>query len=368
MAQAAAAQSTPEGELRHEVEEILGLDISAASDALSRLLDTPPGVVRAAVALWGFAGAAWADNLPRGVDVGAMPTQADADAWACEHTLGLIPEFPLPDLAMLNYLLAGVIATRISWACPYTLVDAAELRSPWSTLVTQALALHCEPDTGYFADTADAGVVGVHIAFGTDEDDEGPGLEVTSVIAHADIDPAVVLDVAHRISRDAALGVNIPHRPLSEMDLGEGAFWTVTEGETVVDGEHVQVILPAWQADSTYELTDDQRFGFGVVSQSLWPDRDALDIESVSALHGAVAGYGQYGFQAAACFGIALGGFSSSRARLATLRFAHPYAVVAAVRGEADDPWNGVPIFSCWVTEPSEPAAVPNDLGDDRHV
>jgi len=40
------------------------------------------------------------------------------------------------------------------------------------------------------------------------------------------------------------------------------------------------------------------------------------------------------------------------RKRTATLRFGHPYAAVArAIGGE----WDGVPVFSAWITEPEDP-------------
>jgi hypothetical protein len=46
-------------------------------------------------------------------------------------------------------------------------------------------------------------------------------------------------------------------------------------------------------------------------------------------------------------------------ARIAELRFGHPYAVVAVATDErAGDggagPWHGVPVFSAWVADPEE--------------
>ena len=50
---------------------------------------------------------------------------------------------------------------------------------------------------------------------------------------------------------------------------------------------------------------------------------------------------------------------SSTRARsgllrTAMLRFGHPYAVVAVAQGGG--PWDGVPVFSAWITDPEEPS------------
>jgi hypothetical protein len=41
--------------------------------------------------------------------------------------------------------------------------------------------------------------------------------------------------------------------------------------------------------------------------------------------------------------------------RRATLRFGRPYAVVAVAVDTTGGPWHGVPVFSAWVAEPSEP-------------
>jgi hypothetical protein len=40
-----------------------------------------------------------------------------------------------------------------------------------------------------------------------------------------------------------------------------------------------------------------------------------------------------------------------ARHRHAELRFGHPYAVVALVQDDTS-PWQGLPVFSAWVTEP----------------
>ena len=78
----------------------------------------------------------------------------------------------------------------------------------------------------------------------------------------------------------------------------------------------------------------------------------------------AMARYGRYGFEAAAVsgFGMADSAPSEGIARIAELRFGHPYAVVAVAtdtRPGADGrlvpgPWHGVPVFSGWVSEPED--------------
>ncbi len=80
----------------------------------------------------------------------------------------------------------------------------------------------------------------------------------------------------------------------------------------------------------------------------------------IEAAQSAVARYTRRGFEAAAIthYGIAASGRRPKPAglyRSATLRFAHPHAVVAATQGhEPDSPWNGLPVFAAWITDPDD--------------
>ncbi len=80
----------------------------------------------------------------------------------------------------------------------------------------------------------------------------------------------------------------------------------------------------------------------------------------------ASARYTAVGFEAAAVSGLA---FAASAPQLrpgyrreATLRFGHPFAVVAVAsddlevppRDRLSSPWHGLPVFSAWVSEPAE--------------
>ncbi|ETW24396.1 hypothetical protein [Mycobacterium gastri] len=50
---------------------------------------------------------------------------------------------------------------------------------------------------------------------------------------------------------------------------------------------------------------------------------------------------------------------SSALSRSATLRFGHPYAVVAVTGARRrGDPWAGVPVFAAWVCEPADVASI----------
>ena len=70
--------------------------------------------------------AGWRDGLPRAT-TGLAADQAGLDAWAGEHTLGLIDRFPLTVSPRVLLALAGALATRISWAAPFDLVPGSAL-------------------------------------------------------------------------------------------------------------------------------------------------------------------------------------------------------------------------------------------------
>ena len=208
---------------------------------------------------------------------------------------------------------------------------------------------------GYLTDTADAGTVAAHTAYA-----DG-ALQVTSVIAGRDVGPVDVLAAAHDIAVAEAIGADVPRRSLSDMALGDGAFWTIAEERLSGGGEHVEAVLPAWEARSDHDLMADPQLGFGAVGRALTAAATGQSAPAVDARQCAVARYGQYGFEAAAITAVSLTGapLPSEPARIATLRFGHPFAVVAVARGRRrGDPWAGMPVFAAWVSDPSDAAEV----------
>lgn len=352
----ALAAPIARGAVRGDLEDILGTDAKHAREALDALLDDPPEVVRAALAGWGFHD--WPGGLPAAVSVGPVPSQQQADMWAREHTDGMIERFPV-DVSGMAAIFASALATRIRWRRPYEVTNAGELRSPWSTQVAEALTLG-DAD-GYLADVDELGTVAVHTAVGTDD------LRVTSVIAseHAAFD--AVLAAAHDIARREVSGT-AARRALSEMSLGEGAFWAITQ-QRRPGGEQVCVVLPAWTATSNHDLTADPGLGFAALGRALAaaatvrPDiPDIGGMRDITARQSAVARYGRWGFEAAAVTAVALRGalMPSVPSRSMTLRFGHPYAVVAVAGARRrGDPWAGVPVFAAWVAEPADITSIP---------
>jgi hypothetical protein len=369
------------GASRDELAGILGMDAMRAATAAAALLDNPHPLVPSATAMWHRPGydigglSRWKATLPRATEVGPLPDQASLDAWAREHTLGLIERFPLQMSPAVVLALASALATRVSWEEPFEVVPAGELgpHSSWAGRLTRALRTPEQGHTSYIATTERAGDVIVHVArakSGRSRLDEA-GLSVVSIAAAPDVKPADVLAAAYQLG-PAAIGERpAGRRSLFDLPLGEDRLWTVREEPVLTraaDGREQQhrAVLPCWSATSDHDLSADE-LGFPAAAQVLATLLDTrLEFE---ARQTAMARYGRYGFEAAAVSGFLTidSAPEPGVARIAELRFGHPYAVIAVATDTRYDtdrqrvvtgPWHGVPVFSAWVSEPEDvPAA-----------
>lgn len=340
----ALAAPAARGAVADRLADVLGMAVEEAAAGARDLLAAPPKAVAAAAAAWSVPasgdGAAWLDGLPRQVARGPVPTQAQADAWARETTLGLVESFPLDMAAGYVVVLASALATRITWRHPFDLVDAAQRRSSWRHRVTTVLRT---PRHGHHAAIVEqeVGDLAVHHA-------SADGLAVTSVIGDPDLAAVDVLAAAH----DIATGPMQP-RSLFDLPVGDGPSWTITESDGDHHSETVTALLPAWSARSRHDLTL-PGLGFDNAAQvlmDLFPPGGSWD-----AGQAAMARYHHCGFEAAAVTGLAVALSAHrprpGRRRDAVLRFDRPYAVVATAAG---GDWHGLPVFSAWVSEPDEP-------------
>ncbi|NHN56162.1 hypothetical protein G9U51_10270 [Calidifontibacter sp. DB0510] len=335
-----------EGDDQQQLLDALGTDARSAQRAAAELLAEPHPAVVAAAAAWTDPSSArliqWSGSLPKTVETGAIPSQAAADDWAREKTLGLIERFPV-ELRELVVVLASALATRISWSIPFEFADASELRGPWSRELDRVL--HAGPSYAHhtaIVDTDRAGLVGIHTAQGED-------LAVTSVIADESVPPADVLAAAHEIATSDVAEVS-----LFDLPQGEHPLWTITEEESTWSGEHLEAVLPAWSARSQHQLLDLPQLGFGAAGRTL--QHLAGDGGPVEAIQSAVARFHREGFEAAALTVAAVAaGVPMARPgpyRTGVVRFSHPYAVVATALAGEDDRWDGLPVFAAWVAEP----------------
>jgi hypothetical protein len=375
MVVAVCAALASEEQDRRELAGVLGTDpVSAAAFAAGLLADPHP-LVAAGAGVWVRPAREttrikqWLSELPAVVDTGDIPTQEEIDRWTAERTLGLIERFPIQLTPDVVCLLASALATRVSWAVPFDVVDAAALGpGPWSTRLQRVL----RPPRGdprhrqYLAATDRAGTVGVHLTGARG------GLLVGSVIA---ADPAVpagdVLAVAEEIvTAEARQPGSVARLSLFDLPLGDGAVWSIVEDQadtTAPDGLEEQVIcvLPAWSARTDLDLGGDAALGFAAAARVI---AEALELGDwpYDARQAAMARYSAVGFEAAAVTGLAV--LTSARMsrpgrrRVATVRFGHPFAVVATAfddrRADHASPvpsaWHGLPVFSAWVSEPAD--------------
>jgi hypothetical protein len=346
----ALAAPAATGQVRERLADVLGVDIDEAQAVAGALLSEPHPAVACAVATWlrdvsTDALRGWLTGLPAQVEVGGMPTQVQADAWAGEHTSGLIDAFPLQITRRTLLLLASALATRVSWEVPFDVRPAAELGmgSTWAGQLAQVLRSP-PAHRAFIATPRDVGDVAVHTATSTD------GLAVTSVIASDDARPVDVLAAAHEIALGSART-----RSLFDLPLGDSPLWTVVESRSDGgDEERHTAVLPAWSAQSDHAL-DDSELGFAAAADALIALLPPDEYE-FAARQSAVARYSRTGFEAAAVTALGMRTTAMRRPggvrRTATLRFGHPYAVVAVAQGGG--PWHGVPVFSAWVTSPEE--------------
>jgi hypothetical protein len=362
----ALAGPASSGRDRATLTEVLGCDPDVAARSAAGLLSAPHPLVACAAAAWTRRGLdpgerfrQWRLGLPDAVEAGHLPGQAGLDAWAREHTFGLISAFPLDSAADVYLLLASALATKVSWQVPFGLAPAADLGpgSAWSRRLGQVLRTP-DPALGpghrqFIAATAEAGDVAVQAATARD------GLAVYSVAAAPEVPAASVLAAAYLISCADAVGAPAGRRLLADLPLGDGPAWVLREEPASDHRDLCTAVLPAWSAQSQHDLAD-PGLGFGAAVRGLLTGTS----DPWSARQAAMARYTRTGFEAAAVTMAA--GFlalrpATSTRRVAELRFGHPYAVVAVTTdGTAasggSPAWHGVPVFSAWVAEPEDAA------------
>ncbi|MEU4440017.1 hypothetical protein DQE82_22980 [Micromonospora sp. LHW51205] len=354
------------GETRAALAEALDADPDDAAAEARALLAAPHPMVAAATALWERAPApelaAWRAALPENTERGPLPDQAALDGWARERTGGLIDSFPVDVTPDTLLLLANALATRVSWADPFDTAPGAELGagSAWSGRPSRVLRTPPFGHRCWVAATDRAGDVAAH-AVPARTGDDGAGMLVVSVAAAPDVPAADVLAAAQELASAAALLPDaMPgRRSLFDLPLGETPLWTLREEPTRTyadDGreERATAVLPCWSAQSRHDLTA-PGFGFDAAAQALG-ELLGLAGPRFDAAQSAAARFGRYGFEAAAvtAFGRATALPPEGVARVAELRFGHPYAVVAVTTDPAGGPWHALPVYSAWVADPEE--------------
>ena len=347
------------GDEREELEAALGISADDAARLAHDLLRKPHRAVSAAVALWhrdeflrpSFS--EWMRTLGKVVETGRVPTQAEANQWADRATQGLIREFPADLDEQVAIVLANALATKVEWSTPFRVTPSAVLESPWADSVQRVLRADPDAHRMLIAHTETAGDVAVLAAASDD------GLTVVSVIG----DPEVAVADVRAAAQDAAslvVGVDTTavKRSLFDLPLGDRPAWSVSEQRREADDpdETYTGYLPGWKASSDHDLLAlDRDLGIAAACECL--GQFVVGEVGFEAKQVATASYDRLGFEAAAITSSIARSLSATPMpevqRHASLRFGHPYAVVA-VATDRRGPWQAVPVFSAWVAEPAE--------------
>jgi len=339
---------------RERLAETLGLDVDTAFAAARSLLSEPHPELAVGSAIWHDAAREtpalleFVRRLVPPADAGPMPTQAEADAWARERTMGLIERFPLAlDVGRpMALVLATALATKVSWDEPFLVVPPGSRQLPAEPGFADVSVLVRPGDPFWqgFVSTP----TGPAAAFAARS---RGGLVVVSVIGSRE--PAVLLEAAQALAMELAAGREPARIPLAELPLGDGPGWRITEAEAPsLQTERYSCVLPAWEAQSDHVLRGRPELGFADAGSALVRllRPDDYDLE---AKQSAVARYTALGFEAAAvtALGVRAGAamLPSRRGRTARIEFTRPHAVVAATAGGGE--WSGLPVFAAWVTE-----------------
>ena len=386
----AAVGPAASGARRTELERTLGCPVDEAARFLFELLASPHPAIVAALAIWNTSVIAseaferWRLALPPGLGTGAIPSQHEANAWAGRATQGMIARFPLEIGPHSVLVLSSALASRGPWQHPLDVVPAELLgSSPWARELKHAL-IDFAPDGQAIFWTRSAGLVGVSLARTTE------ALLVVSLIAEPGVAPHTAIAAAHEVAAlVSGRASTAAYRSLFDLLLGAGHAWELVE--TQVDAslwgkrhESAKILIPAWRAESpAIDLMRDPGLGFAAAADTLFdhlppiPEGYAAQAAQVTS-----AKFHRSGFSAAAVTALEISEAATGESRRpgpktpsrhATVRFSRPFAVVAVAESPAGmrrdhgpqtgppsgtHAWHGVPVFTAWVTRPSEPDEV----------
>ena len=162
-----------QGDDRKALEVALGTTAEDAARRATELLESPHPALASATALWfnpdylNERFSQFSVDVPEVLTQGPMPDQAAADAWASEHTYGLIKKFPVVVQPLTAVVLASALATKANWVVPFYDEDIKSLGGEFADQTAAALRA---PEAHWISiiRTEAAGLVGVHSAYTTE--------------------------------------------------------------------------------------------------------------------------------------------------------------------------------------------------------
>lgn len=276
----------------------------------------------------------------RGVLTGDAPRdKAMLDAWAAEHTGGLIREMPLEADPSLVLVLASALALRTSWATEFAEHPRTFHDGPWAGAnATWLTRTDPELDTVRWYDDAGLAVVTVRGAADVD---------VLLGLGTPDAGPAEVLPAL--LAADPSAGT-----PGSEL-LTAGGAPGISVVTSTARRPDVQLSLPAFEITAEHDLLAQARL-FGLQAVSSRPLREGRHFSAISpeplqvaqAKQSVLARFHAKGFEAAAVTAIGMtraAAIISETPRLA-VTLDRPFAFLAIHRRSA------LPIVTGWLAHP----------------
>jgi serine protease inhibitor len=272
--------------------------------------------------------------------------KAKLDAWATEHTDGLIREMPLEVTADLAVVLASALSLRTTWEQAFTEQVRQVHEGPWA-----GGAWHWLERTD-----RDLGTVRRY-----------DGLTVVTVQGDADVDVLLGIGAAEARQGDVLAGLLAASAGAEGMDgaelveqgePGDDVAPGVRIGQTTAPVPEVRLSLPSFKVEAEHDLLELQQL-FGLTTVTSAPRGgghfSALSPDSLvvgQAKQTVLARFFATGFEAAAvtAMGLMRTSMPTKQARRLEVSLNRPFAFVAVHRVSR------LPVVAGWIAQPTEPA------------
>lgn len=338
---------------REELLAAAGLDADQAAKVPGALLDAARSApaLRLALAVWAGSRVTldpeWTDGLPVGA-VGSLTGDAAADkavldAWASEHTGGLIERMPLDFSQPIDLVLASALSVRTTWVTPFHDTNRVFREGPWAGIGRcRTLGATFTDDLLRVADDASVLTVpgdgDIDVLLGIGRDDSAPQA-VMGALIDAATDPAWGRSATAMAVGERAVGVEVAeHRAMRPQT-----------------GPEIDVQTVRFKLDSDLDLGDDAAaLGLVLASDEDRARFDRLAAEPVyvsQAKQACTAVFSATGFEAAAITAMAMARaagipkMNHKHVRI-SVRFDRPFAYLARHRP------SGLVLIGGWVGEP----------------
>ena len=272
----------------------------------------------------------WVDNNTMIPHQASIPSQEDINAWAAKNTKNLIETFPITLDSSVEFLVANIIYSKLTWQTPFKPVFTSSEMSPWG--VKTVLGATPEQHDVLFCEDKEGDIFAIYKLAARGVHKESMCL-VTCLTR--DAEPLELMEVMHKVD---TMTVLLPSDTRLNNSV-KGMFVSGSESAT-----KIEVRLPAWDANGNHNLMSSPELGYQDVMAAL--SRNAKKSLQSEAKQVAVAKFDKEGFEAAALTTVCMTRAAASFEQLPQLNFTKPFVFVSYVER--------IPVFSGFVTEAKE--------------